>query len=595
MAQLAGRLGTALTGNYGDELAANLLQLPEAMVEQRVVGDCMLGAHHGKFGVSGSVSTLLIGQLLNVDALARAHNITPTQGNEAQSLADLLAVYPDIITQLDGGFALTIYDKAAGTVRLVRDRHGLRQLLYTELPDGWVWSSEMRVVLAQLPARVVSHDAVAELAHFRWLVGETKLIAGVHQVLAGHCVTLRRGAAAKSECYWSFTTRPPVNGSKPEWTERIAVALNRSMAILAARYTHAAIPLSGGVDSSLLLAVAREHFSRVSAYALRVPNWENPELARAIQVATELGVPLQIVDVTDDVVQSLYPRLIQLMAEAPRQWNGLALLHLFDAIGRDASVDVVLSGQSADTLFGSSDVLRHVSFCRYRKAVEWLPASLLAAVASVVRRVPTPRMQLLAHILVTDRLRELVALDQIGYRHPVSTFLAGVADAPAPPGSAVAGSPLRSDHDQAVWYALTTESVNQCERMDRYSAEQRFAVVLPFLTEPMLEMASVFPHQLQFDRSTVKPVLKELASRYLSRPLMHAPKLGFPAPLVRWLQGPLQGYVHDFATRTAARPLYKAGAVTMAAAGDDKEMLWTMMGLEFVLRDLLDEPHALKC
>jgi asparagine synthase (glutamine-hydrolysing) len=536
------------------------------------------------------------GYVLNLDALARECGISALPGAPASVVLALLQVDGGMHARFDGAFAIAWTNEARRELTLIRDRWGFKTLMYARTGDGsWCWSSESRPLLPHLAEVRLDEPALSETAHFRWLVGERKLVAGIRQVLPSHAITFSVDEAPRASHYWHYRPTPRHGITTSGWVKEIEAALDETFAALAARYRHAVVPLSGGVDSSLLLAKTREHFSSYSVHALHIHGWTNPELPRAQAVARALDVELQMVEVTQEVVNRNYPRLIQRMEESPRHPSSLALIEIIDAMGACPASTAMIYGQAADTLFGSGDVYRHVTYARYSDAVRLLPRWLRSLAATLVPAAAGGRLRLVRQLLTVDAIDELQALYNVHYRVSPTTVLDGIFPSPRADRAVMASfhDQTTNAHVEAQEHTLFTEIVNLLECTDRFSAGQAYDVVCPFMCDPMLAVARQMPPEAQNHGPVTKVALKELASRYFGRELMFAPKHGFPAPLAGWLRGPLAPYVREFETGSPARAIYRPNAIRDTLNSGDPELVWTMMGLEFALRELLSEPNAL--
>lgn len=552
--------------------------------------------HGGSLAVADQHVLSMDGYVLNLDALASEHDLQSLPGSPATMVLALLRLDHGIHARFDGAFAIAWSDAGTQSLTLIRDRWGFKTLMYGRARDGgWCWASESMPLRPHLADIRLDEVALSESAHFRWLVGERKLIAGIRQVLPSHAVTLTLDGDASAAQYWRFRPTPRTGVALADWVKSIDTALDVTFADLAKRYRHAVVPLSGGVDSSLLLAKTKEHFPSFTAHALHIHGWTNPELPRAQQVAKTLGVELQMVEVSHEVVNRNYPRLIQRMEESPRHPSSLALIELIDAMGAAPAPTAMIYGQAADTLFGSGDVYRYVTYAHYSRMLGPLPRWLRSLVASLLPANGGGRAQLLRRLLTVDAVEELQALYNVHYKVQPTAVLAGITPAPRADAAVMEHfhGQVANAHYEAQEHTLFTEIVNLLECTDRFSARQDYEVVYPFMADPMLAVALQMPPEAQNHGPVTKVAVKELGARYFGRELMFAPKFGFPAPLGGWLRGPLVPYVHEFEAGTPVRPIYRPNAVRDALACGDPELLWTMMGLEFALRELFGEPNAL--
>ncbi|BES71684.1 hypothetical protein RE428_27020 [Marinobacter nanhaiticus D15-8W] len=287
--------------------------------------------------------------------------------------------------------------------------------------------------------------------------------------------------------------------------------------------------LSGGTDSFILAALAQQIFDKVVAYT---PTWEddfNPELERAEIFAKHLGLEHRIVTLTVDEIGIAYTQLVQAMGVPIRNFSSVPLFALLGYIGEE----VVLYGEFADTLFGSKPFKGRLLDLKYQK--------LLGPFGFV------PKIQrVLNHLSASENLYSITWLHGISekdFEHAATVLFGDEEKLPGPF--------LQSSGTVEAWkdMNLRTSCRQHMVEIEFAAAFYDKVVATPFYSLELIQLSRRLTDEQLFGRKglsviknfkqdyslEVKPLLKELASRYIDRQHIYRSKLGFPTPHVKWI------------------------------------------------------------
>jgi asparagine synthase (glutamine-hydrolysing) len=367
--------------------------------------------------------------------------------------------------------------------------------------------------------------------------------------------------------------------------------------------------LSGGVDSSLVTAVARavSPAAPLRAFSLRFPEASYDEGEVAARVAKLLGVTTTEVWVGPEDFMSCLPELVRMAGEplADPAWVPAALL------ARRAAQEVrqVLVGEGGDELFGGYPTHSGVWL---GERYERLPRPLRRLLADLVRRLPPSDKKvtlsfmlkrfvageglpgLARHLLWTSNIAPDV-LARLGLAgSPAGEAPAGMAVAAAPDTDLPAGSVL--DHVQQ--YDLESSlAEGLLTKADRASMHFALELRAPFLDRDVMEFAATLPEAQRVRGLRTKVFLKRYALRYLPRWVVHRRKRGLSVPLASWLREPLRGWAEE---RLGSGRLGTVGVDEDAALalfgehlrreGDHARALWSLV----VLAEWLDWAAGLR-
>ena len=262
------------------------------------------------------------------------------------------------VDHLRGEFAIALFDRARQRVVLVRDRFGVRPLVYHATPRLVAWGSEAKAVLAHpaVPRRLSPTAAVHQLAQV--MVPGTTAFADVAAVRPGHMVVIERGARGlevSARRYWDLrfpTAAARVDRGPAAHVDAVRAAVVDALAVRAEADVPVGLYLSGGMDSGALLGLAcalRQAPPRAFTLGFEDPAYD--ESAIAARVAAAHGVaPIRRLITDADLYGAHYVRAVVHSERTFYNTLGVAKLHL-SAATRAAGVRAVISGEGADELF----------------------------------------------------------------------------------------------------------------------------------------------------------------------------------------------------------------------------------------------------
>src|SRR5262245_568787 len=176
----------------------------------------------------GTVHVIQNGEIYNFPDLRRRlerHGHRFRTRSDTEVIAHAYEVYgDDCVAQLDGMFALAIWDTSGRRLLLARDRMGEKPLYYYAGPDGFVFvfGSELRALLAHpsVPA-VLSLESLSRYLAFEYVPAPYSIVAGVQKLLPGQLLTVSPGSKPSLHRYWDLTFRPDPSVPEREWAARL--------------------------------------------------------------------------------------------------------------------------------------------------------------------------------------------------------------------------------------------------------------------------------------------------------------------------------------------------------------------------------------
>ena len=485
---------------------------------------------------------------------------------------------------LSGSFTFCVHDARNGSLSLVRDRFGTRPLFYCRQPGVTLTSTDPRVLLRMLPEWEIDPNALMLAVRFRFHVQERYLVSPLRQVQAATAVRVGRNGEEYSEGYWYIPFDSAPAGRLHEWVDKTHGALREFFEFEGLEREAVGVLLSGGVDSTVIAAAAKESCREVIGYVARFRNRDDQESSRALAVAEHLGIACNVLEFDEDRLEADLRELMMALCAPPLHPNNLVLLQLYQRAALD--VRTVLQGDAAEMMFGLADSRRVSQFARKRAIVERaLPPTLRLAFVEGLKKGDASWRWRLARVLERDVREYALSLDEIRYSRPVQR----IADAewndarPDFPFSEMLEAYSAFDDGLQAYQART---FLQCSLDRHYWLGELTGVhsIAPFVSEPLVDVAGRLPRALRYT-DTARPVIKALCDRIAHPGVSRWKKLGFPVPWTRWMDGPLskvRGRPEDYRD---LEPIMPSGFIEAAWRARDPEALWLLMTLRMLMED----------
>ena len=516
---------------------------------------------------SGRTTLVFNGEIYNHPELRRRLPGFPWRTRtDSEVLLELLEAFG--IRALDwtnGMFAFACFDAREGRLWIARDRLGVKPVYVRCDAAGVAFGSELPALLAgsDVPRRV-DPEALSAYLDFGFVPAPRTILEGVTKLPPGGLFEWRRGEAC-TRSWWS-APRPQVATTAPgAWRESLYTALVDAVRLRLRSDVAVGTFLSGGLDSSLVSALAVRERPELRSFSLRLA--EAPELdesAHARAAARALGTRHHEVVVTGGEVEAALPGLLAGLDEPFADSSWLCVHFLARAARRE--VTVALSGDGADELFAG---YRRYGAERWLARWQRLPGpARRAVVAPLLRRLgeergtlrgelgrrarkvldaegltPEARALAVARIVREGEKLSLLGEGLEGQTREVSLRLLR-ALRERERGRDELETRLRVDLALGLPDDMLT-------KVDRASMAHGLEVRVPFLDPRVVEVALALPSRLKLGPARGKRALREVFHAHLPAAVRRRRKAGFDAPLGGWLRGPLRPWLRDvLATRT---------------------------------------------
>ena len=433
----------------------------------------------------------------------------------------------DVAKRLSGMFAFAIAERDSGKVVLGRDRLGIKPLYLTETADRLRFASSLPALLAAGDVdREIDPVALHQYFSFHAVVPSPRtLFRGVRKLPPATLLEIQRDGTRREHTYWTcpYEAREEEAGLSPDiWRERIADALRGAVKRRMVADVPIGVLLSGGLDSSLIVALLAEAgVTDLNTFSIgfeTVNDEAGDEFRYSDIVAQHFGTAHHKIEIPASRALKALPDVIANMSEPMTSHDCVGFFLLSEEVSKH--VKVVQSGQGADEAFAG---------------YHWYPPMAGANDAfSTYRDAFFDRSH--------AEMGELLQPAWIGGDH-AGDFVREHFQAPG------AGAPLDKALRLDTHVMLVDDPV---KRVDNMTMAWGLEARVPFLDHEVIELAARCPAELHLEQEG-KGVLKHLARQVLPSAVIDRPKGYFPVPALKYLQGDFLDMVRDAVRSRAFR------------------------------------------
>lgn len=480
----------------------------------------------------------------------------------------------DFIHEIEGDYAIALWDATQQQLVLVRDRIGVKPLYFYHRDGRFIFASEIKAIL-QHPAVTADIDEQSLYHYLTFLTtpAPTTLFRDIQKLPAGHVLTLKRDGTLNIRQYWdALPPAEPIIRDESEHRAEILRLLRESIRKRMMSDVPFGVFLSGGVDSSANVALMSELMSRpVETFTVGFTDAEYlNELQSARRIANEFSTNHHEVIISEKEMQDFLPRLV-FHQDEPIADPVCVPLYYVSQLARDSGTIVVQVGEGSDEIFsGYDNYVKHLriyeSFWRH---AEVLPRSLRRALSSLSR----PALE------ATGRKRAAIELiRRLGADEPL--FWGGVVVYDETFKPRVLSQSLRQrmngfsslqvvepylklieqERPQSDFLARMTYLELKLRlpelllmRVDKITMATSVEARVPFLDHHLVEYALGVPRSLKVEGTTGKHILKRALENILPHDLLYEPKRGFGAPVREWFREGLGGWFDEHLLNSTMR------------------------------------------
>jgi len=514
------------------------------------------------------------GEIFNSASLfkeIKKHQSFPSEGHEVQVIYYLYKKYGEsFLNKLNGMFSLSIFDPKKNLIFIARDRFGIKPLHYYNKNDVFCFSSEIRPLKKSLNGDVsINSQSVANYFRLGYVPNPNTIYSEIKHLPPGSYIKYSLAdKKLKIKKWWKHQYTINNELSKNDWYESINTQLSKSLKLWTTSDVPIAFSLSGGLDSSALVALASINSNqRIKTYSLGFEG-EGEEAWNELKIARDVSKKYntdhtEIILKPDNLAGSLEDMALHL--EQPYA-GGLPSWPLFQKIAKEYKVAIIGSG--GDEIFGNYNRGRFFSQFNKGGFVKNLDLDLF-----------NDSIQNAFFLMKEQQANQILKNNEPSIVNDLSYLFNGYNH--------------NNVDDSVAQLSIDSQLVDEFLMMtDRFSMANSLEVRTPYLDHDLVRLLFSMPIKYRLDRDIYKIALRQSIGHLLPKSVLSAKKNGFKVPLSLWMRGHLRDLVEELIGQKALnnsefiKPDFYRNYVKPMIDGDNSNisLIWSVLMFQLWLR-----------
>jgi asparagine synthase (glutamine-hydrolysing) len=536
--------------------------------------------------------------------------------SDTEVLMNLFAEHNiECLQRLNGMFAFAIWDEAQKTLTVARDRTGIKPLYYAKVGDAFLFASEIKAILAsKLIKAELDHEGLHQFLTFLWTVPPQTLFKNIFQLPPGHFLTWKNGEVKTRE-YWDLDySCEEKNSDENYWIEQVSETLEKCVNLEMIADVPLGAFLSGGVDSSSIVALMAKKSAKVSTYTTAISSEDlsfdiiPDDVQWSRKVAKMFPIDYHETLLTPDL-SVLLPKL-NWHQESPI--IDMAIPSFLISEQARSSHKVMLSGMGGDEVFAGYP--RQLAM-QIAGKMDFMPSAVRKPLMKTIDSLLYGGMKgkLTAPMRNAKKFAKSAAMD---FENRYLGFGTYFTDAMK---QRLYSQDLRENSNNydayryhrkcfeksANWSPLnrllyvdfkTFMPALNLDTTDKTSMAANLEVRVPFLNNEMVDLTARIPNQLKLKGLERKYIFKKAAESLLPKEVIYRKKAGFGSPIRSWLRTSLRPMIDDLlsAETIKKRGLFDAEEVrkiielNQSGKEDYNLQVFQLLNLEIWMQQFLD-------
>ena len=515
------------------------------------------------------------------------------------------------LERLRGMFAFAIWDNRRKSLFLARDRVGIKPLYYYHSSSSFIFGSEIKVILADPEVTPeVNPEMIDRILTFNYLPGEETLLKNIHKLAPGSCVLIKDGDV-KIRQYWDLEV-PQSTLSLAAAEEQLSAMLDESVRLHMISDVPVGFLLSGGVDSSAMLCMAR---GKTAGPLLSFTvGFSEPgitdERPYARLAAKAYGAEHHEMTISSKDFENFLPQYIWHMEEPVCEPPAVAMYYVSQLARK--FVKVLISGEGGDEGFGGYQIYRNLLWLERLKSV--LKPMNGSISKGLLRLNPYLKSNQIARYAPLLRI-PFESYYHSGTSNPLNFFNQNLdtlySEEFAPFVSKERSVNVVKKHlqksagrdlvNRMLYVDTKTWLVDDLLlKADKMTMANSLELRVPFLDHKILEFAASLPGKYKVHGFTTKYILKRVLSNRVPQEILNRKKVGFPVPYNAWLRTDLKDWIRDLLLdrETLQRGYFNRNCIerlisqNTALGGSYSKELFSLAVLELWHREFLGKQES---
>ena len=472
---------------------------------------------------------------------------------------------PVCLKKLNGIFALAIYDIQQKEIFIARDQYGVKPLYLYNDGTKFLFSSELKTFLAFDINKSLDPKSLNNYLTFLWSPGEIVPFSHVKKLLPGHFLHFKIGdfEGIQSTSYHQIK----FNGIYSKLSEESLIEqLDQYLIKAVQRQMLSDVPvgffLSGGLDSSLIVAIAKKLFpdKKFPCFTIDIANWSEGsenfanDLFYATKVAELLDVELNIVKADINILNH-FDEMIWHLDEPQADAAPLNVLNIAQ-LAHEKGIKVLLGGTGGDDIFSGYRRHQALNFEKYftllpsqigsfiKKSISFLPNNSaftrkLRKIVTNLNKTTIQRMSGYFNWLPNETVHSLFSKEWQEKLNDYNPNLILEHLSNEIPGE-------KSLLNQMLYWEIKSFLVDHnLNYTDKMAMAVGVEARVPFLDTELVDFSLTIPPALKMKNGEAKYILKKVAERYLPKEIIYRPKTGFGAPIRKWITSDMDNMIKE--------------------------------------------------
>lgn len=453
----------------------------------------------------------------------------------------------DVLKKIEGMFAIAIWDDTAKTLFLAIDRLGEKPIYYHSNAKSFIFASNLNAINHLLDNRTINNESLLNYLSHGYLSKSNTIWKEINRLEPGTYLKIKIQQIYKIKKYWDLPKRPPKTINFDLGLSKVDNLLTNSVTKCLDADVPVGVFLSGGVDSSLISAIAKKVDNKIQSFSLGYNESHYDETHYSVKVSEELSLNHHKVVLDEKKAISILPHLVKEYGQPFGDASALPTYFLSNFAKKN--VKVCLSGDGGDELFGGYWRLQAVLYSNiYSKVLPYyLRKNIIPKTSNFLgkfgkRLYSLNKLSLKpSHNSYTnseswyDLLEEISGSRLKEYINKNKILSYRVGEANNINQYSLIQKILYDDIKTQFPYALLT-------KVDVASMSSSLEVRAPFLDKELVEYCWCLPDKTKIYLGERKNLLKKLSLKYLPKDVIYRKKMGFGIPLKEWFLNDLGEY-----------------------------------------------------
>ncbi len=455
----------------------------------------------------------------------------------------------DCLKKLRGMFAFAIWDKDKRELFVARDRVGKKPIKYYYDKNIFIFASELKAILKNKEVKKeIDYSAIDQYLTFGYVPTPKTGYKNIYKLEPANYMIVNESGKVIKKQYWDIDFSQKLNLDETEWENKILNKLQESIKIRLMADVPLGAHLSGGVDSSLIVALMSEQMSqRVKTFSIGFEEKSYDETKYARLVAKKYNTEHTEVFIKPDVA-TIIPALANQYEEPFADNSALPTWYLCQATKQ--KLTVALNGDGGDENFAG---YKRYEMMKFYNALKYLPAKNINGKISEI-------------IYKTTGIKNFLRLKQVLINlnlDPINFYTNNTAHFSDEDKIVLYSDDFKKNIGQhEMPYKKIFEQTTKLEWLDKFLylgikshlpddlipkvdiSSMAFGLEIrsPLLDHELMELAAQMPSALKIKGLNKKYLLKKIAYKYLPKECIDRPKQGFDAPLEFWFKNNLKNF-----------------------------------------------------